>query len=92
MGRGAGGLGGQMYRARQETASGGGPCRASFSGRLRYPISTQNGPIGPAINPNGWIPVLVGDEAIYEAAAITIYLCDKYPSAKLAPIASAVWR
>ena len=38
-----------------------------------------------AINPNGWIPVLVGDEAIYEAAAITIYLCDKYPSAELAP-------
>ena len=23
-----------------------------------------------AINPNGWIPVLVGDEAIYEAAQL----------------------
>ena len=38
-----------------------------------------------AINPNGWIPVLIGDVAIYEAAAITIYLCDQYPSADLAP-------
>ena len=38
-----------------------------------------------AINPNGWIPVLVGDVAIYEAAAITIYLCDKHSKAGLAP-------
>ena len=38
-----------------------------------------------AINPNGWIPVLVGDIAIYEAAAITIYLCDKHSEASLAP-------
>ena len=38
-----------------------------------------------AINPNGWIPVLVGDVAIYEAAAITIYLCDKHSEASLAP-------
>jgi glutathione S-transferase len=38
-----------------------------------------------AINPNGWIPVLMGDVAIYEAAAITIYLCDRHPEAGLAP-------
>ena len=37
------------------------------------------------INPNGWIPVLIGDESIYEAAAITIYLCDKHSSVGLAP-------
>ena len=39
-----------------------------------------------AINPNGWIPVLIwGESAMYEAAAITIYLCDRHPEAKLAP-------
>ena len=30
-----------------------------------------------ALNPNGWVPVLVwGDNAMYEAAAITVFLCD----------------
>ena len=39
-----------------------------------------------AINPNGWIPVLIhGDTSMYECAAITIYLCDKHTSAGLAP-------
>ena len=51
-------------------------------------MNTARPPKQLAINPNGWIPVLIGDEAIYEAAAITIYLCDKYPSAKLAPSAN----
>jgi len=39
-----------------------------------------------AINPNGWLPVLTWDGgAMYEAAAITVYLCDKHASAGLAP-------
>ena len=39
-----------------------------------------------AINPNGWIPVLIWDEnAMYECAAIAIFLCDRHPEAKLAP-------
>lgn len=39
-----------------------------------------------ALNPNGWIPVLVwGDNAMYEAAAITVFLCDRHPHSKLAP-------
>ncbi|MEM6934241.1 MAG: glutathione S-transferase family protein [Pseudomonadota bacterium] len=39
-----------------------------------------------ALNPNGWVPVLVwGDHAMYEAAAITIFLCDAHPEARLAP-------
>jgi len=39
-----------------------------------------------ALNPNGWVPVLVyGDNAMYECAAITIFLCDRHPEAKLAP-------
>ena len=47
------------------------------------------------INPNGWIPVLVWDdpddlkrskyEAMYECAAITIFLCDRHPETNLAP-------
>jgi glutathione S-transferase len=38
------------------------------------------------INPNGWLPVLVWDEgAMYEAAAISIFLCDRHPEANLAP-------
>lgn len=37
-------------------------------------------------NPNGWLPVLIyGDKSMYEAAAITIYLCDKHFAPKLAP-------
>lgn len=39
-----------------------------------------------AINPNGWIPVLTWEcGAMYEAAAITIFLCDRHPEARLAP-------
>ena len=39
-----------------------------------------------AANPNGWVPVLLWDDHfMYEAAAITIFLCDRYPQAKLAP-------
>ncbi|MGB1612813.1 MAG: glutathione S-transferase family protein [Arenicellales bacterium] len=40
-----------------------------------------------ALNPNGWVPVLKwGDQAMYECAAITIFLCDRHPEAKLAPL------
>jgi glutathione S-transferase len=39
-----------------------------------------------ALNPNGWVPVLIwGENAMYECAAITIFLCDRHPEAKLAP-------
>ncbi len=39
-----------------------------------------------AINPNGWIPVLAWDGgAMYECAAITVFLCDRHPQAGLAP-------
>ncbi|MEM7425245.1 MAG: glutathione S-transferase family protein [Pseudomonadota bacterium] len=41
-----------------------------------------------ALNPNGWVPVLIwGDKAMYEAAAITVFLCDRHPEAGLAPAA-----
>jgi glutathione S-transferase len=39
-----------------------------------------------AINPNGWVPVLTWDGgAMYECAAITVFLCDRHPEAGLAP-------
>lgn len=39
-----------------------------------------------AVNPNGWIPVLLWEGgAMYEAAAITIFLTDRHPTAKLGP-------
>ncbi|MGA0344538.1 MAG: glutathione S-transferase family protein [Gammaproteobacteria bacterium] len=39
-----------------------------------------------ALNPNGWVPVLKwGDQAMYECAAITIFLCDRHPEAELGP-------
>lgn len=39
-----------------------------------------------ALNPNGWVPVLIWDSnAMYECAAITTFLCDRHPEAKLAP-------
>jgi len=39
-----------------------------------------------ALNPNGWVPVLVwGDKAMYECAAITVFLCDRHAQANLAP-------
>ena len=38
------------------------------------------------INPNGWIPVISWDGgAMYECAAITIFLCDRHQDANLAP-------
>lgn len=41
-----------------------------------------------ALNPNGWIPVLTwGNNAMYECAAITTFLCDRHPEAGLAPTA-----
>ena len=49
----------------------------------------HNKPIPPeqlALNPNGWIPVLTWEGgAMYECAAINIYLCDLYPDVNLAP-------
>jgi len=39
-----------------------------------------------ALNPNGWVPVLVWEHgAIYECAAIVIFLCDRNPEHQLAP-------
>jgi len=39
-----------------------------------------------ALNPNGWIPVLVWDQnAMYECAAITLFLCDRHTHSALAP-------
>ncbi len=39
-----------------------------------------------AINPNGWVPVLIWDNgAMYECAAITVFLFDRHPEANLAP-------
>ncbi|MAV72183.1 glutathione S-transferase family protein [Paracoccaceae bacterium] len=38
------------------------------------------------INPNGWVPVLVWDDgAMYECAAIIIFLCDQHREINLAP-------
>ena len=40
-----------------------------------------------AINPNGWVPVLTWDDgAMYECAAITVFLCERHPQSNLAPI------
>ncbi len=48
--------------------------------------SIPRSPEQMAINPNGWLPVLIWDDgAMYEAAAITIFLCDRHPEANLAP-------
>jgi len=42
-----------------------------------------------ALNPNGWVPVLVWDnKSMYECAAITIFLCDKHAEKNLAPTTS----
>lgn len=39
-----------------------------------------------AANPNGWVPVLLWENgAMYEAAAITMFLGDRHPKAQLAP-------
>jgi len=56
----------------------------------------SDGPRDPEflrINPNGWVPALVYDGgAMYEAAAITIFLCDRHPEAGLAPRADDALR
>ncbi|MFT5112317.1 MAG: glutathione S-transferase [Parasphingorhabdus sp.] len=40
-----------------------------------------------ALNPNGWVPVLIWPEgAMYECAAINIFLCDLHPEAGLCPL------
>jgi glutathione S-transferase len=45
------------------------------------------------LNPNGLIPVLIdGELVLYETAAIGLYLCDKYPDARLAPAVGTVER
>ena len=42
------------------------------------------------VNPNGWVPVLLWDDnAMYECAAITIFLCDRHSEANLAPAIDA---
>ena len=39
-----------------------------------------------AVNPNGWVPVLLWEDgAMYECAAITVFLCDRHGEANLAP-------
>ena len=39
-----------------------------------------------AINPNGWVPVLLWEGgAMYECAAIAVFLCDRHPESRLAP-------
>ena len=55
-------------------------------------IETSIDPGGPrpaaqlAVNPNGWVPVLLWQGgAMYEAAAITVFLCDRHGEAGLAP-------
>jgi len=46
-----------------------------------------------ALNPNGWVPVLTWDDyAMYECAAITIFLCDRHPETNLAPALNAPQR
>ena len=49
--------------------------------------NVQRPPEQLAVNPNGWVPVLTwGDMGMYECAAITMFLCDRHPEAKLAPM------
>ena len=49
-------------------------------------MQTPRSPDLPALNPNGWIPVLINNgAAIYECGAITTWLCDRHPDAGLAP-------
>ena len=39
-----------------------------------------------ALNPNGWVPVLIYDGGtMHEASAITVFLADRHPEAGLAP-------
>ncbi len=46
----------------------------------------QRSPELLALNPNGWVPVLICDDtAMYEGAAIAMFLCDRHPETGLAP-------
>ncbi|MFD2204601.1 glutathione S-transferase family protein [Kiloniella antarctica] len=39
-----------------------------------------------ALNPNGWVPVLICDDiTMYEGAAIAMFLCARHPEVRLAP-------
>ena len=50
---------------------------------------TNHAPRAPefiALNPNGWVPVLVYEGgSMHEASAITVFLADRHPEAGLAP-------
>ncbi|HIG14912.1 MAG TPA: glutathione S-transferase family protein [Gammaproteobacteria bacterium] len=50
---------------------------------------SPNSPRSPALlalNPNGWIPVLIWEKgAVYECGAIVTFLCDRHSHAGLAP-------
>ena len=52
---------------------------------------TDHAPRAPeflALNPNGWVPVLVYEGgSMHEASAITVFLADRHPEAGLAPAA-----
>ena len=51
-------------------------------------MTVPRSPEQMALNPNGWVPVLVWDNgSMYECAAITIFLCDNHPESNLAPTA-----
>ena len=51
-----------------------------------FETEAQRGSEYLTLNPNGRVPTLVDDDfVIYEAAAITMYLADKYGKARLAP-------
>lgn len=53
-------------------------------------VAAHKSPAYLKLNPRGLIPVLVdGDLALYETAAIMLYLADKHPQAKLAPLCDA---
>ena len=48
--------------------------------------NAQKSPEYLALNPTGCIPVLVDDgQALFETAAISMYLADRHPQARLAP-------
>ena len=49
-------------------------------------MDTPRAPEVLALNPNGWIPILVWEQGtIYECGAITTFLCDRHPEHPLAP-------
>jgi len=49
-------------------------------------MGTPRPPEQLLLNPNGWIPVLLWDDnAMYECAAITVFLCDRHREINLGP-------